>query len=103
MVDLLRYQADHLDFCCVSTTVYLDFVLLCICRCVSAVVYPPLCIRHCICHCVYCVVYPLLYLLLFIYRCVSVAVYLPPCIRRCVYRAVYLELLLYIRRCEYVS
>ena len=69
MVDLLRYQADHLDFCCVSTTVYLDLVLLCICCCLSAVVYPPLCI----CHCVYCVVYPLLYLLLFIYHCVSAA------------------------------
>jgi len=94
---LLRYQADHLDFCCVSTTVYLDLVLLCICRCVSAAVYLPLCIC----------------------RCVSAAVYLPPCIRcrvyrvvylklllyirRCVYRAVYLELLLYTRRCEYVS
>jgi len=72
MVDLLRYQADHLDFCCVSTAVYLELVLLCICRCVSAVVYPPLGI----CHCVYCVVYPLLYLLLFIYHCVSAAVYL---------------------------
>ena len=99
MVDLLRYQADHLDFCCVSTIVYLDLVLLCICRCVSAAVYLPLCI----CHCVYCIVYPLLYLLLFIYHCVSAAVYLPPCMRRRVYRAVYLELLLYIRRCEYVS
>jgi len=48
MVDLLQYQADHLDFCCVSTTVYLDLVLLCICRNVSATVYPLLCIRHCV-------------------------------------------------------
>jgi hypothetical protein len=97
MVDLLRYQADHLDFCCVSTTVYLDLVLLCIRirRCVSAVVYPPLCIRRC----VSADVYPPLC----ICHCVSAAVYLPPSIRRCVYRAVYLELRLYIRRCEYVS
>jgi len=77
-------------------------LLLCIliwCCCISAAVYLPLCI----CRCVYCVLYPLLYLLLFIYHCVSTAVYLPPYIRRCVYRAMYLELLLYIRRCEYVS
>ena len=96
MVDLLRYQADHLDFCCVSTTVYLDLVLLCICRCVSAVVYPPLCI----CHCVYCVVYPLLYLLLFIYHCVSAAVYIVLCILNyfCISAAVnmYPDLVLYI-------
>jgi len=48
MVDLLRYQADHLDFCCVSTTVYLDLVLLYICRCVSAAVYLQLCICSCV-------------------------------------------------------
>jgi hypothetical protein len=46
MVDLLRYQADHLDFCCVSTTVYVDLVQLCICRWVPAAVYLPLCIRR---------------------------------------------------------
>ena len=99
MVDLLRYQADRLDFCGVSTTVHLDLVLLCICRCVSAAGYPRLCIRHC----VSATVYLPLYLLCCISTIVSAAVYLPPCIRRCVYRAVYLELLLYIRRCEYVS
>ena len=85
MVDLLRYQADHLDSCCVSTTVYLDLVLLHICRCVSAAVYlqlDPLCC---------------------ISTSVSAAVYLPLCIRRWVYCAVYLELLWYIRRCEYIS
>jgi len=83
MVDLLRYQANHLDICCVSTTVYLDLVPLYICRCVSAAVYLPLCI----CHCVYCVVYPLLYLLLS-----STTMNPPLCIRRCVSAAVYIVL-----------
>ncbi|KAF8538269.1 hypothetical protein BDD12DRAFT_843249, partial [Trichophaea hybrida] len=73
MVDLLRYQADHLDFCCVFTTEYLDLVLLCICRCVSATVYPPLCI----CHCVY------------LSTTVSTAVHLPLWIRCCVSAAGY--------------
>jgi hypothetical protein len=71
MVDLLRYQADHLDFCCVSTTVYLDLVLLCICRCVSATVYLPLCLLCCIS------------------TTVSAAVHLPLCIRYCVSAAMY--------------
>jgi hypothetical protein len=89
MVDLLRYQADHLDFCCVSTNVYLDLVLLCICRCVSAAVYLPLCI----CRCVSAVVYPplcnCLCLLCCISTTVSAAVHLPLCIRCCVSAAVY--------------
>jgi hypothetical protein len=96
MVDLLRYQADHLDFCCVSTTVYLDLVLLYIRRCVSAAVY----LQLCICHCVYCVLYPLLYLLLCICRCVSAAVYIVLCILNyfCMSAAVnmYPDLVLYI-------
>jgi hypothetical protein len=62
MVDLLRYHADHLDFCCVSTTVYLDLVLLCIGRCVFAAVYPPLWI----CCCLSATMYLPLYLLLYI-------------------------------------
>ena len=98
MVDLLRYQADHLDFCCVSTTVYLDLVLLYICRCVSVAVY----LQLCICRCVSATVSTVLYIHFCICCCSSTTVYLPQCIRRCVYRAVYLELLLYIRRCEYV-
>jgi hypothetical protein len=85
MVDLLGYQADHLDFCCVSTTVYLDLVLLYICRCVSAAVYLPLCI----CHCVSAAVYLPLCLLCCISTTVSAAVHLPLCIRCCVSAAVY--------------
>ena len=60
MVDLLRYQADHLDFCCVSTTVYLDLVLLCIRCCVSAAVYLPLCLLCGISAIVFAVLYLLL-------------------------------------------
>ncbi|KAF8542319.1 hypothetical protein BDD12DRAFT_825492, partial [Trichophaea hybrida] len=52
----------------------LFYPLLCIRCCVSTAVYPVLCIR----------------------RCVSAAVYPPLCIS-----CWYLELLLYIRRCEY--
>jgi len=124
MVDLLRYQADHLDFCCVSTTVYLDLVLLCICRCisaavylplcicrcVSATVYPPLCIRHCVSatvstvlhihYCICCCSSTTVYPLLCICRCVSAAVYIVLCILNyfCISAAVnmYSDLVLYI-------
>ena len=113
MVDLLRYQADHLDFGCVSTTVYLDLVLLRICHCVSVIwcfcvsaavylplwigcclsvtVYLPLYLLPCICHCVCCVVYLPLFLPLYIYRCVSARVSAPV--------NVYFDPVLYIRHC----
>jgi len=111
MVDLLRYQADHLDFCYVSTTVYLDLVLLCICRCVSAAVYPPLCIRHCVSatvstvlyihYCICCCSSTTVYPLLCICRRVSAAVYICHCFCRCISTAVYPPLC--ICPCECVS
>jgi len=87
MVDLLRYQADHQDFCCVST--------ICICHSVSAAMYLPLCLLCCISAIVFAVVY----LLLCIRPCVSapVNVYLDPvlyiwhCIRHCVSATVYIS------------
>jgi len=121
MVDLLQYQADHLDFCCVSTTMYLDLVLLCICRCVSAAVYPLLCIRHCVSatvstvlyihYCICCCSSTTVYLLLCIcrhvsaavyivlcilnYFCISATVFLPLCICCCGSAAIYLPLCIY--------
>jgi hypothetical protein len=90
MVDMLRYHADHLDFCCVSTIVYLDLVLLCICRCVSATVYPLLCIRYCVSatvstvlyihYCICCCSSTTVYPLLCISHHVSTSVYIILCI-----------------------
>jgi len=109
-VNLLQYQADHLDFCCVSTTVYLDLVLLCICSCVSTAMYPPLCIRHCVSatvstvlyihYCICCCSSTTVYPLLCICRRVSVTVYIVLCILNyfCISAAVnmYPDLVLYI-------
>jgi hypothetical protein len=92
MADLLRYQADHLDFCCVSTTVYLDLVLLCICRCVSATVSTVLYIRHCICYCISTTVSAVLYIHCCICHSLSAAVYLPLCLLCCISAIVYLPL-----------
>ena len=105
MVDLLRYQADHLDFCCVSTTVYLDLVLLYICRCVSAAVYIVLCILNYFCISTAVNMYPdlVLYMWLYICHCIyichgvsttmSAVLYICCCICRCVPAAVYPTLL----------
>jgi hypothetical protein len=106
MVDLLRYQADHLDFCCVSTNVYLDLVLLCICRCVFAVVYPPLCNCLCLLCCISTTVSAAVHLPLCIRCCVSAAVYPPLCISAIVFAVVYLPLCIrpYVSApCECVS
>jgi hypothetical protein len=97
MVDLLQYQADHLDFCCVCTTVYLDLVLLCICRCVSATVSTVLYIHYCICCCSSTTVYPPLC----ICHCVSAAVYICHCFCHCISTAVYPPLC--ICPCECIS
>jgi len=86
MVDLLRYQVDHLDFCCVSTTVYLDLVLLYICHCVSAAAY----LQLCICSCVSAIVSTVLYIHYCICCCSSTTVYPLQCICRCVSAAVYI-------------
>jgi len=117
MVDLLRYQADHLDFCCVSTTVYLDLVLLCICCRVSATVFAVLYICHCFCRCISTAVYPPLCicpcecaavdLLLFICRCVSATVstvlYIRHCICYCISTTVSAVLYIYCCICRCIS